>query len=217
MPNEKFVCFDCVSQLPYLDTMGDGTDNELARRYWLICPVEKAMSVIKYQSEGAASQLLHQMKYGGMPLLCEDMGRLMVKSLPADVFQGVDALIPVPITADRRRTRGYNQAEHMCMGISKLTGIPMDCEALVKLHNGVGQTGESWQERMKNIVGTIGLHPNAQHLQGRHLMIVDDIITSGATTMECLKVLTGRADGYMSGTGIRGVRLSVLSLGLTVI
>ena len=130
------------------------------------------------------------------------MGRYMASELQAsDFFHGVDVIIPIPLHKKKQQIRGYNQSEWISRGITAVTGVPVDTEAIIRRKNTETQTQKSALERWENVEGIFELH-HAESLIGKHVLIVDDVLTTGATTVAC-------ASRIME---VEGIRISVLTL-----
>ena len=130
------------------------------------------------------------------------MGRYMAAELiESGFFQGIDVIIPIPLHETKQRIRGYNQSEWIARGIAAVTGIPVDTEAVVRRKYTETQTRKSIFERWENVEGIFELH-HAESLIGKHVLIVDDVLTTGATTVAC-------ASRIME---VEGIRISVLTL-----
>ena len=173
--------------------------------FWGQLSVERAAALMFYEPHSEMAQLVYQLKYGQRPDIGEDMGRLMAREMSlGDFFNGIDALVPVPLTRKRHRQRGYNQSEMLARGISDVTGIPVITEAVSRELFQQSQTSLSRRERQENVEGVFVLrHP--QLLEGKHILLIDDICTTGATLMACGKVLHN----------IERVSISMLTLGFT--
>ena len=134
------------------------------------------------------------------------MGEMLAHELlPTGFFEGVDYLLPVPLHPDRLRTRGYNQSRLLAEGISELTDIPVCDGLLCRVRNNQTQTHKSVLERQENTVHLFHLVGDVSMLQGKHVMLVDDVLTTGATLSACADVL---AD-------IEGIRISIVTLAWT--
>ena len=142
------------------------------------------------------------LKYGGYKELGEVMGRYMSAELSSgEFFDGVDMIIPVPLHRKKQKLRGYNQSEWIARGIASVTGIPLCAECMIREKNTETQTRKSTFERWENVEGIFELH-HAESLIGKHVLIVDDVLTTGATTVAC-------ASRIME---VEGIRISVLTL-----
>ena len=118
-------------------------------------------------------------------------------------FEDIDLIIPVPLTKKRKRQRGYNQSESVANGVAAVTGLPIVRNAVERVSFTESQTHKSLRERMENVEDAFRLTGKAS-LQNRHVLMVDDIVTSGATICSCAKPLLSA----------EGLRISVMSLGV---
>lgn len=151
------------------------------------------------------SRLVHTMKYGHRPDLCRFMGRIMASDPNVrNLLSDADVLVPVPLTASRQRSRGYNQSHLLCEGISSITHTPIDTRSLLRTHFGQSQTELTHDQRLTNISGAFTLG-DTSNIEGRHIVLVDDIVTTGATMVECVNTLSR----------VPGLRYSILALGWT--
>lgn len=198
---EECLCTMCNVELPRTD-YHLRKDNPVEKLFWGKIPLERATSFYFYRKGSDFRQILHQLKYGGQKGIGAIMGRYMAAELQqSGFFEGVDVILPVPLHKKKQQIRGYNQSEWIARGITAVTGIPIDTEAVVRRKNTETQTRKSSLERWENVEGIFELH-HAETLVGKHILIVDDVLTTGATTVECASCLTG----------IEGIRISVLTL-----
>ena len=133
------------------------------------------------------------------------MGRLFAGELSRQgFFEGIDAIIPVPITRRRRWQRGYNQSLEIARGISEVTSLPILKNAVRRTRFDQSQTKKKGWQRLENVADAFQLR-QPEAINGRHLLLVDDIVTTGATIRACALELCKAGD----------VRISVVSLGFT--
>lgn len=185
------VCPKCTLKIPYYHASGE-RGNPLERLFWGRVPVSRAHAMMVYHPGNDTGRILHAIKYRGRSDLACEMGRWVAQELSStDFFEGIDALQPVPLHPIRQRERGYNQSECIARGIAELTGLPI--VSLVKrICNNTSQTQLSHEERQANVEGIFAPdHDALRRLQPRHVLIVDDVITTGATTVHCAQALTG--------------------------
>jgi len=177
----------------------------MAQLFWHLAPVQRAAAFIYYQSHSEMAQMVYQLKYRNSPDVGEDLGRLMATDMSlAHYFDGIDLLVPVPLTVKRQRQRGYNQSEMLARGISDVTHLPVVPKALKRQVFRESQTHLSRHERQENVDG-IFVTADAATLKGRHVLLIDDVCTTGATLTACAQALAS----------IEGIRISVLTLGFT--
>lgn len=198
---EECICAMCNINLPRTNYHLQ-KDNQVEQLFWGKIPLERATSFFFYRKGSDFRQILHQLKYGGQKEIGAIMGRYMASELTVSgFFEGIDVIIPVPLHKRKQRMRGYNQSEWIARGISAVTGIRIDTEVIVRRKHTDTQTRKSTFERWENVDGIFELH-HAESLKGKHLLVVDDVLTTGATTVACASRLVE----------IEGVRISVLTL-----
>lgn len=200
---EECICTMCNINLPRTNYHLQ-KDNPVEQLFWGKIPLERATSFFYYRKGSDFRQILHQLKYGGQKELGAIMGRYMASELlSSGFFKGIDVIVPVPLHKKKQQLRGYNQSEWIARGIAAVTGIPIDMELVVRRKNTETQTRKSTFERWENVDGIFELH-SSENLQGKHVLIVDDVLTTGATTVACASALIE----------IEGIRISVLTLAI---
>lgn len=200
---EECLCTMCNINLPRTD-YHLRKDNPVEKMFWGKIPLERATSFFFYRKGSDFRQILHQLKYGGQKGIGAIMGRYMAAELlESGFFEGVDVILPVPLHKKKQQIRGYNQSEWIARGIAAVAGISIDTESVVRRKNTETQTRKSFLERWENVEGIFELN-HAESLIGKHILIVDDVLTTGATTVECASCLTD----------IEGIRISILTLAM---
>ena len=177
----------------------------MTRMFWGLFPVERAAALMYYEPHAELAQIVYRMKYNNRPDIGEDLGRVMAVEMQyGRFFDGIDLLIPVPLSPKRLRQRGYNQSTQLAMGIRQLTGIPLADGILKRKHFHKSQTQLSRQERQENVSDIFYVkHP--ERLEGKHILLIDDICTTGATLTACANQMKE----------IPGIKISILTLGIT--
>lgn len=201
--DECFLCLPCLSGLPRTG-MHLQKGNEVERNFWGKFPVVRATSFFYYAKGGDVRQLLYELKYYGNKRMGVVLGKYMAAELLlSDFFKGIDCLIPVPLHPEKERRRGYNQSERLAAGVASATRIPVVPDVLARSRYTATQTRKSQYERWENVAGLFACeHP--EHLENKHILLVDDVLTTGATIVAC-------ADAIKH---IPGIRISVLTLAL---
>lgn len=198
---EEGICLRCNMDMPRTNYHSQ-KDNPVERMFWGKFPLEHASSHFFYHKGSDFRRILHQLKYGGRKDLGEIMGRYMATELGAsDFFRDVDVIIPVPLHPRKQRMRGYNQSECIAKGIVAVTGIPLDTSSVIRKKHTESQTSRFTYERWENVNGIFYLRRPDRFI-GKHILLVDDVLTTGATTTAC-------ADVFRE---IEGIRISVLTL-----
>lgn len=185
---EKVICSHCTIELPRTGYHLDSNFNELHKRLLCHCPIERATAFFHYYKDNRFSHLIHLIKYGNRPELGVALGQIFTRELKqSNFFNDIDLIIPVPIHSSKKRKRGYNQSEMIARGISKETGIPVS-NNLVAYQAHSTQTRKNAIGRWLNSEGIFGAI-GEEGLDGRHVLIVDDVITTGATMIRCCEAI----------------------------
>lgn len=186
--NEQSLCVSCVFQLPRTNFQL-GPDNPVARELWGRFPFVSAGSFVFFQKGSRVQRIIHKLKYSGRHDSGFKMGQLYGADLKqAGKTEDIDLIIPVPIHPRKRRQRGYNQSEYIAKGLSQMLKIPVSTNHLIKRTYTVSQTKKSRIERHDNLQQTFWLE-NGHELQGKHVLLVDDVLTTGATLEACANAL----------------------------
>ena len=198
---EEGICIRCNMNMPRTN-YHLREDNSVERMFWGKIPLERGTSFFYYHKGSDFRHILHQLKYGGRKDLGEIMGRFMAAELAATgFFRGIDVIIPVPLHPRKQKLRGYNQSECIARGVSAVTGIPIDVSSVLRRRHTETQTRKSAYERWENVDG-IFLLRYPERFVGKHILIVDDVLTTGATTTACADALKD----------VGGVHVSILTL-----
>ena len=204
-PTERSLCTKCLLHLPRTAFQFSPTDNPMAQLFWKITHIQRAAALIYYEPHSEVAQLIYQLKYDDRPDIGQDMGRLIANEFQmAHYFDDIDLLVPVPLTRKRYSQRGYNQSEQLALGISDITRLPIDGKALLRKHFHQSQTALSRHERQENVADMFEVRDNAR-LEGHHILLIDDICTTGATLTACVHACRD----------VIGLRISILTLGFT--
>ncbi len=201
---EQLLCLDCMTKIPLTGFDRIPYDNPLHYRCVdLDCKIDKAVSFFYYKNESAYSRMIRDAKYYGRPQINRTLGRIFATHLRATgFFDDIDLIIPVPVHWARRLMRGYNQTEYIARGISEATGIPVVGNLIASRYHR-SQTSRKATERREALRDNFKVI-RADQLTGKHILLVDDVITTGATILTC-------GSAIYRAAAIE--RLSVLSLG----
>ena len=203
---EEYLCLSCSNQLPRTLFHRKPYDNPMAQLFWGLMPVERVTAWFYYAPHTRTSQILYDLKYHHQ----SDIGMVLGEAFASEIkdsgfFEGIDTIIPVPLAKEREQQRGYNQSLMIARGVSQATGISVMTDVLRRLHFSESQTQLDRWERLKNVEQQFqALHPEV--LQGKHVLFIDDVVTTGATLIACAQALQPK---------VHNIRFSVLSLGFT--
>ena len=162
-------------------------DNPMARLFWGHLPLVRAAALFYYESHSEVSKLIYKLKYGDHPEYGYLMGQYLAEDFSMNgFFDGIDAIVPVPISRKRKWSRGYNQSEHIAKGIARVTGLPVRTDIVKRKSFQSSQTHLNWWQRHGNVEDAFTLK-KAEWAKDKHLLLVDDVLTTGATVISCAK------------------------------
>lgn len=202
---ERHICLDCLADIPLTGINGDGDSPLHQRLATTSTPIERVASWFYYYRGSDYAPIIHNAKYNGRPSVARDLAAAYARSiLPTGFFDGIDMIAPVPLHLTRRLRRGYNQSLHIARGISEATGIAV-APVLRATRRHSSQTKRGAYLRWLNATGAYSVDTSAD-LERRHILIVDDVLTTGATVLAC-------ADAIHKA--FAGAKVSVLTLAAT--
>ncbi len=188
LTGEKQICINCLANLTatfYSAHDDNHTERQLAGRI----PYQHATSLYVFRKGNTVQQLVHAMKFHSNSDLCIFMGRQMgLELLHSGRFDDIDLLVPVPLHWWRRLRRGYNQSELLCRGIAQVMHREVNTRALRRHRYTQQQSLQASSDREKNVQGAFSLR-RPDDLAGRHILLVDDVLTTGATISSCCDAL----------------------------
>lgn len=197
----NIICLKCSSILPQTN-FAQHANNPIEKIFWGRIALVAAHSEFYFSKESLIQQLIHQLKYNNNKEIGFYMGEIMGSSLlDSNRFNTIDALIPLPLNAAKERKRGYNQAAIICEGISAVMQIPVIKNNVLRQRYTDTQTKKHRTERWQNVADSF-IIKDATSLRGKHLLLIDDVVTTGATLEACGN----------SMQVIEGVKLSIATL-----
>ncbi len=182
------LCLACEYQLPFT-RFRSLYDNPVNRIFWGRAPVEAATSLFRFEKGSPYQSLLHELKYRGNRMVGTYLGRLLGTTIRNTPLAGCSLIVPVPLHAARRRKRGYNQSELIARGISDILSVPVAPHILRRRIQHRSQTSVGRYDRFLNVYGnfTGGFHEG--ELKSKSILLVDDVVTTGATLEACSTIL----------------------------
>jgi len=185
---ELHICLHCLQNLPYTD-YHLYQDNRVARQFWGRVPIYSAMAMLYFKKGGSVQQLVHHLKYKGQTGLGIQLGELIgARLIQNEAFLIPDLIIPVPLHPAKQRKRSYNQCTFIADGIASVLKIPVYHDILIKHKNTGSQTRKGRFDRSQNLRDAFSIK-NLQLLSNAHVLLVDDVITTGATLEACALLL----------------------------
>ena len=205
MLSEEHLCLGCLLDLPR--THYERNPNNLLMQHFMEWPeVVRATAYFYYSKEGKYSKLIHHLKYRDHPEVGTYLGRLASNELRASgFFDDIDLIIPVPLAKKRQKKRGYNQCDYIAQGISEATGIAVCTNCIERAIDTDTQTHKGQKDRWKNTEGIFRIK-DVEALKGKHILILDDVATTGATLHACISALLT----------VPGIRVSIFALSKAV-
>jgi ComF family protein len=204
--NENLICTECYVVIPRTNFHIEN-ENPVAQLFWGRCMIEKAAAFSFFNKGSRIRNLIHNLKYKGIKELGYELGRIYGLSLKSSGFTvNIDLIIPVPLHPSKKRNRGFNQSELISTGIADATGLPVNINSLARSKVSATQTRRSRFERWTNVEGIFRV-TDPDILKDRHILLVDDVITTGSTIESCANELLK----------VEGVKVSVVALAFAVV
>ena len=198
---EQHICMHCFCDLPRTN-YHLRLHNPALKLFAGTMQINKILSFLLFEKDGKVQQLIHSIKYYGNKRLAKYLGRIAAIEMKADgLFKGIDLLIPVPLHPKKERKRGYNQSEWIAKGIETVCQCPIEKNVLYRILYTDSQTRKTIYERHLNVEEIFSIQ-NADLLKGKHILLIDDVITTGATLNACIRTLSA----------IPGIHISIFSL-----
>ena len=186
---EDVLCVTCLVDMPRTDYM-KWDDNPVAQIFWGRQQIEMATALFQFAKGSRYRKLLHKLKYKSKPEIGVFLGRELGVSLKeSEHFNNIYGIIPVPLHTSRLKTRGYNQSEKIAQGINEVSDWPVINDILLRNKATETQTKKNKEERWKNVSGKFTLK-NPERLNGKSILLVDDVITTGSTLEACVEELS---------------------------
>ncbi len=204
--NEKLICMHCYISIPRTN-YHLSADNPVAQLFWGRCQICKAAAFSFYNKGSRIRKLIHNLKYKGIREVGFELGLIYGQSLKTSGFiENMDLIIPVPLHPSKQRIRGFNQSEYISRGLSESTGLPLELKSLIRKTLSDTQTKRSRYERWMNVEGIFAVS-DSEKLKGKHILLVDDVITTGSTLEACAGELLK----------IEDVKVSVAALAVAIL
>ena len=198
---EESICTSCIYSLPQTKFHQE-KDNDLSKVFAGRLHFENVVALYHFRKETKVQKLLHQLKYKGKKEIGVKLGKIYGFDLRKELsFHNIDLILPVPLHTSKQIKRGYNQSELFAKGLALGMGIPYSSELLLRALPSETQTKKSKFERWKN-VNEIFIVPFPEKLEQKHVLLVDDVITTGATIESCAEKLLA----------VSGLKISIASI-----
>lgn len=183
--SDKGLCFSCELGLELYED-NRVPHNAINKVFWGRVPLHRVNSLLYIEKGNKSQQLIHALKYKGKKKIADKLGTLLARDIQSsDYFEDLDFILPVPLHQRKLNLRGYNQAELISNALSEVLEIPVRADLLKRLNYQETQTRKGRTERWLNVSNSFKLHGSADILEGKHIMLVDDVLTTGATLEAC--------------------------------
>jgi len=185
---EEYLCSQCITKLPKTHFHLQ-KDNPVEMLFAGRAPIFRATAFCFFHKEGIIQRLVHQLKYKQKGEVGKYLGFLFGLSLSeSEDFQSVDVILPIPLHVRKKRKRGYNQSELICSGMAKAMKKEYTCDLLIRTVNTKTQTKKNRYNRWENVSEVFKV-ATPEKLAGKHILLVDDVVTTGATLESAAHIL----------------------------
>lgn len=182
-----FLCNKCLKSLPYTNYHLYPFDNELVSLLNKSVNIHSAVAMCYFSDDNMMHNIIHSLKYKDMSklgcFLGETYGDILVDF---DFVRRYDVIVPIPLHKFRFNQRGYNQSEMIARGLASSLGIDVDTDSVMRIVNTSTQTNKNAEERMRDMQGAFKV-VKPSNLNGKHLLLVDDVVTTGSTMISCAR------------------------------
>lgn len=184
LQENNLICLRCITDLPHTN-YAQHAANPIEQLFWGRVPLVAAHSEFYFAKESIVQTLIHQLKYKGNQEVGIYLGTLMANSLlNSNRFKNIDYLVPIPLYPDKERKRGYNQAAVICKGMSEVMNVPVLIGNVNRRRFTETQTKKHRAERWENVADSFVIKDKGKMI-GKSVLLVDDVITTGATLEAC--------------------------------
>ena len=194
---EILICTNCLYHIPKTN-FHFFRENPISRIFWGRVEIETATAYYFFDKGSRFNVLIHKMKYRGQKEIGYELGKIFGNELKTSrFFNQIDLIVPVPLHPKKQRKRGYNQSEWIARGIADSMHKPVDIKSLCRIVDTESQTNKTKYERWKNVENIFAVkYPES--LKGKHVLIVDDVITTGSTLEACASAILDMGDTKIS-------------------
>ncbi len=184
---EDLICTKCLYDLPKTNYHKE-IDNPVSRLFWGRTKIEFATAYFSFSKGSNYQYMMHKFKYHGKKEIGFVLGKSFGNQLRNSVFEDVDIVIPVPLHKFKLKKRGYNQSDWIGKGLAEALKIPLDTKSFIRSVVTESQTRKSRFDRWKNVENIFKV-TNEENLKGKHILLVDDVVTTGSTLEACTNSL----------------------------
>lgn len=200
----KDICLTCRLELP-LTYFWKKSDNPVSLKFWGHMPIETGSAYFYYMNSGKWRSIIHNFKYRKGWYYAQMLGEWYGAELrESGHYNDIDLIIPIPLHPIKKMKRGYNQSDWIAKGIAKELGVKVDLHSISRSSNNISQTQLSRSDRWSNVQGIFKVN-RPEVIAGKHLLLVDDILTTGATIISCGESIARRVPSCRLSVAVLGV------------
>ena len=201
LKKEECICTLCLYKLPKTDCFRQ-QENSVSKLFWGRVQLQNAVALYQFHKGGGVQKLIHELKYTrgkdtGV-FLGKQLGYALKESL---YFHNIDYILPIPLHPKKEKLRGYNQSKYLAKGIQEILQVKINAHSLIRVEDTDSQTRKKRFSRWENMMNSFALKM-PEKLIGTHILLVDDVVTTGATLEACAQKLLE----------IEGVRVSIATI-----
>lgn len=199
------VCASCLSEMPFT-RYWDKQENEFTERLGIRFPFEQGFALFRVKKDESVQKLIQLLKYKQRYDIGVWLGKMLgMRILESEINRNWDGIIPVPLHPKKERQRGYNQSKAIAEGVSEILDVPILDSLLTRKRYTVSQTTMNKIQRLSNMSNAFQIdREKGDLLKGKHVLILDDVLTTGATIESCVQELLT----------IQELRISVVTIGI---
>jgi len=206
LPDEMLICHHCQSDLPLTYFQFD-KDNDIYNKLSAIVNIEAATSLLLFDKSDVVKELIHQLKYRNQQEIGAFLGKLLANQIKKDgIISQIDYIVPAPLHPKKQRKRGYNQLTVFGETLQNELKIEYNPHILLKTVNNQSQTTKTAAQRRKNVANVYQVQ-NPEKYANKHFLIIDDVMTTGATIEACTETVLQQ---------IEGAKVSVLTMAVVL-
>lgn len=206
LENESCICISCRYNIP-LTNFAQRADNPIKQLFNNILPIEAATAMFWFVGGTEWQQIIHNFKYHGRWFFAQKMGEWLGEELhDSGNFDSIDTIIPIPLHFGRRLMRGYNQSEQLSLGVARKLGVKCDFRSVRRRMYNASQTTKGRMERWDNVENIFDVR-TTNKIRGKHILLIDDVMTTGATIASCASAIMRACEG--------DVRISIATLAVS--
>lgn len=202
---EDILCIGCIGELP-LTGYHDNKENDTALRFSGRIPFFYATSFAYFTNDGILQHLLHALKYRNKQQIGYFLGKQFGEDLNnCEWITSIDLIIPVPLHIEKMAKRGFNQSLLIAEGMSEVLHVPVNAHSLIRIKDTESQTKKTRTDRIENMTDAFEV-TDKQELTGKHILLFDDVLTTGATLESCFLALAKQEN----------IKISLATIGIAV-